>query len=119
MHFVAGPTLLVIDELGHLPRPTEAPSVCSNSSTSANRKRQSRSPRTGRLAPESSPTNVAAATLDRLLHRFVIGSPASRVSSGSYRCLLICYLDRARPVTAATANVVLAKKMTHQTVRGQ
>jgi DNA replication protein DnaC len=71
MRFFAGPTLLVIDELGYLPLPAEAASALFQVVAQRYTK-TSIILTTNRGVGAWGDTTVAAAMLDRLLHRSVV-----------------------------------------------
>ena len=75
MRFFAGPTLLVIDELGYLPLPGEAAAALFQVVSQRYLKtidRDHHQPRRRLLGRILGDTTVAAAMLDRLLHRSVV-----------------------------------------------
>lgn len=76
MRFFAGPTLLVIDELGYLPLPGEAASALFQVVSQRYLKKTSIVLTTNRRVASwgevLGDTTVAAAMLDRLLHRSVV-----------------------------------------------
>jgi DNA replication protein DnaC len=71
MRFFAGPTLLVIDELGYLPLPAEAASALFQV-VSQRYLKTSIVITTNRGVGAWGDTTVAAAMLDRLLHRSIV-----------------------------------------------
>jgi DNA replication protein DnaC len=99
MRFYAGPTLLVIDELGYLPLPAEAASALFQvvnqrylkTSTVITTNRG-----VGSWGQTLGDTTVAAAMLDRLLHRSVV----LNLDGDSYR--LRDHHARAEKLRAAT-----------------
>lgn len=84
MRFFAGPTLLVIDELGYLPLPAEAASALFQVINQRYLKTSiviTTNRPVGAWGEILGDTTVAAAMLDRLLHRSVVVT----LESGSYR----------------------------------
>ncbi|TFD05131.1 AAA family ATPase [Cryobacterium sinapicolor] len=84
MRFFAGPTLLVIDELGYLPLPAEAASALFQVINQRYLKTSiviTTNRRVGAWGEILGDTTVAAAMLDRLLHRSVVVT----LDGGSYR----------------------------------
>ena len=82
MRFFAGPTLLIIDELGYLPLPAEAASALFQVINQRYLKTSiviTTNRPVGAWGEILGDTTVAAAMLDRLLHRFRRGHPRRRV----------------------------------------
>ncbi len=99
MRFYAGPTLLVIDELGYLPLPGEAASVLFQVVAQRYLKTSiviTTNRGVGEWGEVLGDTTVAAAMLDRLLHRSVV----LNLDGDSYR--LCDHHTRSEKVRQAT-----------------